>query len=53
MRKALGFLRARLVEPSSWAGFAASLTAAYVLPHGWNYAVAACGCLAILFAERK
>lgn len=43
----------RLKEPSTFAGFAAAVTAASVLPSPWSWIVAGLGCLAVLLGEKS
>lgn len=48
----MSYLKARFAEPSTWAGFAAVVTAAAVVPQPYSWAVIACGCIAAFLGEK-
>lgn len=47
----LSWFRARLIEPSTWAGVGGAVAAAAVVPAPLNYAVFACSLAALILKE--
>jgi hypothetical protein len=48
----MAFLKSRFAEPSTWAGFAAVVTAAAVVPSPYAWIVIGCGCVATFLGEK-
>lgn len=46
------YIRARLAEPSTFAGFGVAVAGAAALPSPYSWLVAGCGCIAVLLGEK-